>query len=79
MECDSSVTTANLGQNCDDGTQISGSASAAGEVTGTAWSPVGVTMLVDGAYSDNACGSCLTGGSCYVAYLDSTNSPVDSL
>ena len=79
VECDSSVTTANLGQNCDDVTQISGSASTAGEVTGTAWSPAGLTMLVDGAYGDGADGSCLTGGSCYVAAIDSTNSPVNAL
>ena len=48
-------------------------------MTGTAWSPAGVTMLVDGAYSDSADGSCLTGGSCYVAVIDSTNSDVNVL
>ena len=36
-------------------------------------------MLVDGAYSDSADGSCLTGGSCYVAVIDSTNSDVNVL
>ena len=75
VECDSSVTTANLGQNCDNGTLISGSASAAGGVTSTAWSSAGLTMLVDGAYSDSADGSCLTGGSCSVALIDSTIPP----
>ena len=79
VECDSTVTTANLGQNCDDATRISGSASATGELASTAWSPAGLTMLVDGAYSDSAAGSCLTGGTCYVAALDSTNSAVNAL
>ena len=79
VECDSSVTTANLGQNCDDATQISGSASVAGAVTSTAWSQAGLTMLVDGAYSDSADGSCLTAGSCSVALIDSTNSTVNVL
>jgi hypothetical protein len=79
VECDSSATMANLGQNCDDAKQISGSASAAGEVTGTAWSPAGLTMLVDGAYGDGAGGSCLTGHSCFVAAIDSTNFAVNAL
>jgi hypothetical protein len=79
VECDSSVTTATLGQDCDNATQISGSASTAGEVTGTAWSPAGLTMLVDGAYGDSADGSCLTGGSCSVAVIDSTSSGVNAL
>jgi DNA-binding beta-propeller fold protein YncE len=85
VECDSSATTANLGQRCDDATQISGVASAgvypqaAGEVTGTDWSPLGLTMLVGAAYSDGAAGSCLTGGSCYVAAIDSTNPSVNAL
>ena len=79
VECDSSATTANLGQNCDKGTQISGSASTAGAVTGTAWSPAGLTMLVDGAYNDSAGGSCLTGGSCSVSAIDSTNAAVNAL
>ena len=35
-------------------------------------------MLVDGAYSDNADGSCLSGGSCYVAAIDSRNSTVNA-
>ena len=79
VECDSSATMANLGQNCDDAKPISGSASSAGEVTGTAWSPAGLTMLVDGAYGDGAGGSCLTGHSCSVAAIDSTNSAVNAL
>jgi hypothetical protein len=79
VECDSSATAATLGQNCDDATQISGAASAAGEVTGTAWSPAGLTMLVGGDYSDSAGGSCLTGSSCSVAVIDSTNSAVNAL
>ena len=79
MECDSSVTTANVGQNCDNATLISGGASATGGVIGTAWSPAGLTMLVDGAYSDSAAGSCLTGASCSVAAIDSTNAAVNAL
>jgi streptogramin lyase len=86
VECDSSATTANLGQRCDNATQISGIASAgvypeaAGEVTGTAWSSLGVTMLVDGAYSDGVNnGQCLAGGSCYVAAIDATNPSVNAL
>jgi hypothetical protein len=79
VECDSSATAANVGQNCDNATQTSGSASTAGAVTGTAWSPAGVTMLVDGAYSDSADGSCLTGSSCSVAVIDSTNATVNLL
>jgi hypothetical protein len=48
-------------------------------VTGTAWSPLGITMLVGAAYGDGADGSCPTGGSCYVAALDSTNPSVKAL
>ena len=79
VECDSSVTTANLGTELRRRDADQRQRKYRGRRDRTAWSPAGVTMLVDGAYSDSADGSCLTGGSCYVAVIDSTNSDVNVL
>ena len=70
QECDSNVTSANLGTHCDSATRITGTVSAAG---GVAFSPTGVTVLVGGAYTDSAGGTCPAGGSCDIVVSDSTN------
>jgi hypothetical protein len=71
QECDSSVTAANAGTNCDTATQISGTVAATGKVT---FNAVGVKILVGSAYSDGASGACPAGGTCEVVVTDSTNS-----
>ncbi len=77
FECDSGVSTTNLAQNCDSSTQISGTAGTKGTVI---FSPSGVTMLVDGAYSDIADGNgCDSTQTCVVAATDSTNAAVTAL
>jgi hypothetical protein len=69
QECDANVTSANLAHNCDNATQISGTAGTNGKVTFT---PTGVTILVGSAYSDGAGGTCPAGGSCDIVVDDST-------
>jgi hypothetical protein len=69
QECDANVTSANLANNCDNGTQISGTAGTNGKVT---FSPTGVTILVGSTYSDGAGGTCPAGGSCDIVVDDST-------
>jgi hypothetical protein len=71
QECDSNVTAANLGTNCDSATQITGTVGSTGTVTFT---PTGVTIRVGSSYSDTAGGTCPAGGSCDVVVNDSTHS-----
>ena len=71
LECDASVTAANLATHCDSATQITGTVAANGKVTFTA---AGVTILVGNAYSDGAGGTCPAGGSCDIVVNDSTDS-----
>ncbi len=70
QECDTSVTAGNLGTNCDNATQITGTVASNGVVT---FSATGVTILVGGAYSDGASGTCPAGGMCDVVVNDSTD------
>jgi hypothetical protein len=71
QECDSSVVIpGTVGTHCDAATQISGTASTTGAVL---WGTTGVTMLVGGAYSDSASGTCPVGGTCDIVVTDSGN------
>ena len=73
QECDTSVTAGNLGTHCDNATQITGTVAANGKVVWPTTPPLGVTILVGGAYSDGASGTCPPGGSCDVVINDSTD------
>jgi hypothetical protein len=73
QECDASVAVpATVSTNCDAATQISGMAGPSGVVTFS----TGVTLRVDGAYSDSASGSCQVGGSCDIGVTDSQNAAI---
>jgi len=69
QECDANVNAANLAAHCDSATQISGTGGVK-----VAFTAAGVTVLVGGAYSDSAGGTCLAGGSCDIVVNDSTHS-----
>ncbi len=71
QECDASVTASNVGTNCDNATQITGTVGSTGTVT---FSASGVPIRVGSAYSDGASGTCPAGGSCDVVVTDSTHS-----
>jgi hypothetical protein len=64
------VTSANLATNCDSATQISGTVQPSGSVL---FSPTGVKVLIGGAYTDTAGGTCPAGGSCDIVVDDSTS------
>ena len=75
QECDSTVTSANMGTHCDSTTQITGTVQPSGGVT---FSAAGVTVKVGSAYgtdgTDAAGGTCPAGGSCDIVVNDSTDS-----
>jgi hypothetical protein len=74
VECDSSVSVpATVSSNCDNATQISGTAAANGTVVFTT---TGVPMKVNGAYSESASGTCVVGGTCNVAVVDTSNADI---
>ena len=61
------VTSANLATNRDSATPISGTVQPSGSVL---FSPTGVKVLIEGAYSDTAGGTCPAGGSCDIVVDD---------
>jgi hypothetical protein len=64
---------ATISSHCDTATEISGTVAGNGQV---AFSPAGVKILVGGAYSDKAGGTCPAGGICEIVVTDSSNSAV---
>ncbi len=73
-ECDGKVKVpATISTHCDAATEIAGTVAGNGQV---AFSPTGVKILVGGAYSDKAGGTCLAGGSCEIVVTDSSNAAI---
>ena len=74
QECDASVSVpSTISTHCDAATQISGTVGTGG---GAVFSPTGVTLRVDNAYSDTSGGTCVTGGTCEVVVTDSNNAAI---
>ena len=75
-ECDASVVVpATVSTHCDAATQISGTSGTNGKVI---FSPTGVTLRVGSAYSDTSAGTCSTGGTCDIGFVDSGNADISA-
>ncbi len=75
QECDASVTVpSTVSSHCDAATEIGGTAAASGKVVFT---QAGLTLLVNGGYSDGSGGTCVVGGTCDIVVTDASNPAVD--
>ena len=73
QECDANLQApANSATNCDVFTEITGTTGPSGVVVFT----TGVTMRVNGAYSDGAGGMCNVGGSCAIGVTDANHTAI---